>query len=149
MPRRAVRGTMSFSIWSRTQAPVRLNSRFWLPLRRASATMHSARGRRLGAPPHHAILGIGTAEPEAEKSAPPERRPHALACSAVLDQRARHKPAESDQAGIERFWAIGYDMGSHHRMDAVGADQEVAIGAGAVRKVRDHALIGAVVDADQ
>ena len=34
-------------------------------------------------------------------------------------------------------------------MDAVSADQEVALGAGAVRKARDHALIGADVDADQ
>ena len=40
-------------------------------------------------------------------------------------------------------------MGSHRRMHAVGADQEIALGAGAVRKVRDHALIGAVLDADQ
>src|SRR5205807_2443654 len=80
---------------------------------------------------------------------PSERRLHALACSAVLDQRPRHKPAKADQAGIERFWAIGHDMGSHHRMHAVGADQEVTLGAGAVGKVRDHALIGAVLDADQ
>src|ERR1700704_7093589 len=42
----AVTGISSFSRWSRIQAPAALNSRFWLPLRRASATMRSARGRR-------------------------------------------------------------------------------------------------------
>ena len=34
-------------------------------------------------------------------------------------------------------------------MHAVGADQEVTLGAGAIGKVGDHALIGAVLDADQ
>ena len=39
-------GSSSFIIRSRIQAPVALNSRLLLPLRRASATIFSARGRR-------------------------------------------------------------------------------------------------------
>ena len=38
-------------------------------------------------------------------------------------------------------------MPAHSRMHAVGADQEIALGAAAVGEVRDDGLVGAVLDA--
>src|SRR5207247_10883507 len=107
-----------------------------MPFQRILAHGAERRGiaalRRLGAPPHHALARIGTTKAVAEKAALPERRLHALSDRGVLEQRPRYKSANTDQAGIERFWAIRNDMRAHRRMHAVGADQKIAFGAAAV-----------------
>ena len=81
-----------------------------MPLDRVLAHGAEGRGigamRRLRAPPHHAVVGIGAAKAVAEEAALPERRHHALADRHVLDHRSRHEAAEADQAGVERFWAV-------------------------------------------
>jgi hypothetical protein len=117
--------------------------------------IHGAEGcrvdamRRLGAPPHHAVVRVGAAEAVAEKSALPEGRLHPLPDRGVREHGPRHKTAKTDQAGIERLGAVRNHMRAHGRMHAVGADQKIAFGAGAVGEVGDHGLIGAVFDAHQ
>ena len=103
--------------------------------------------RGLRAPPHHAVVGIGAAKAVAEKSALPERRLDALADRPSVEQRARHEAAEADQPGVERFWPVRNHMRAHHRMHAVGTDQEIAFGRGAVGEMGDDRLVGAVLDA--
>ncbi len=124
-----------------------------VPLQRILAHGAERRGidavRGLGAPPHHAVVRIGTAEAVAEEPALPECRLHALSDRDALDHRARHKTSEADQAGIEGGWAIRDDVRTHGGMHAVRADQEVAFGAGAVGKMRDNRLVGAIFDADE
>src|SRR6478672_11833800 len=103
--------------------------------------------RGLRAPPHRAVLGIGAAKAVAEKSALPERRLDALPDRRSIKQRARDEAAEADQPGVERFWPVGGHMRPHRRMHAVGTDQEITFGAGAVAKMRDDRLVGAVLNA--
>src|SRR5882757_2445659 len=95
---------------------------------------YSVRGLR--APPHHAVLRIGAAKAVTEETALAECRRHALANRRVLDQRSRHKAAKTDQAGVERLWAVGNHVRPYRRMHAVCTDQKVAFGAGAVGKMR-------------
>ena len=96
---------------------------------------------------HHIVVRIGTAEAATEKSALAERRLDALSDRGVGQQRPRRKTAKADQAGVERLRAVRNDMLPHGRMDAVGTDQEVTLGAGSVGEMRNDGLIGTVLDA--
>ena len=40
-------------------------------------------------------------------------------------------------------------MAAHRRVHAVGADDEIALGRGAVGEMRDDRLVGAILDRDQ
>src|SRR5260370_38487249 len=104
-----------------------------MPFERILAHGAECRGidamRRLGTPPHHPVASIGTAKAVAEKAALPERRQDALSDRSLVDQRPRHKTAEADKAGIERFGAIRNDMRAHSGMHTVRPDQKVTLGA--------------------
>ena len=68
---------------------------------------HGAIGRRvdavrgLRAPPHHAVVLVGTAKAVAEEAALPECRGDALADRRVRNHRPRNEAAKTDQAGVD------------------------------------------------
>ena len=105
--------------------------------------------RGLRAPPHHAVGRIRAAKAVAEEAALAERRHHALTDRRVLEQRSRRETAEADQAGVEWLWTVRNHMRPHCRMHAVGADQKIALGAGAVGEMRDDRLVGPILDMRQ
>ena len=100
--------------------------------------IHRAVGRSvetlggLRTPPHCAFFRVRTAKPVTEESALSEGGLDALADAGILDQRPRHKAAESDQSGVERPRPVGYDMLANDRMHTVSANQKIALGAAAV-----------------
>jgi len=119
------------------------------------ALVHRAEGRgvdavdRLRAPAHRAVIRLGGAEAIAEETALSERHGEPWRGARRVQDRSRHEAAETDQSGIEGHGAIGNHMATHRRMHTIGADQEVALGAGAIGKMRDDRLVGAVLDPHQ
>lgn len=105
--------------------------------------------RRLRAPPHHAVVFIGAAKAVTKEPALPERRRHTLADRRIRDYRPRHEAAETNQAGVERLGPIGHHMRPHRRMNAISTNDEIALGKGAVGKMRDDGPVGAILDGDE
>src|SRR5204862_6375928 len=84
----------------------------------------------------------------AETGLPGGRR-QALTARDIAEERSRNKTAEADQAGVERLWAIRDNVCAHRGMNAIGADDETALGNGAVGEMRDDGLVGAGLDGDK
>src|ERR1700733_6392588 len=104
---------------------------------------------RVRAPPHPSTLRIGTAEAVTEETALPEGGLDPRSDSGVLDEGSRHKTAKADQSGVKRPWPVRQDLLTYHRMHAIGADDEVALGAAAVGEMRDDRPVGSILDARQ
>ena len=75
----------------------------------------------------------------------PIQTPVTLANIEMRDPLGRHQPAPGDIAGVARQ-LLAEHLSAHRRMDAIGADQDVA-GRGAAVGERDGDAVGVLIEA--